>query len=86
MITNVVYKRGCQLTEGDAYRGDGYSSVEGLLKDLEKVYNRKITPSDFVTIIEFEVIKNLLDLSMRDIYMGPSPADIASLSRVLNSC
>ncbi|AFL65965.1 protein of unknown function DUF437 [Desulfurococcus amylolyticus DSM 16532] len=79
MITSVVYKRVCQLTEEDAYR-DGYSSVEELLKDLKKVYNRKIAPSDVVTIIEFEVIKNLLDLSMQDIYMGLSPADIASLA------
>ncbi|WP_342788264.1 ASCH domain-containing protein [Desulfurococcus sp.] len=79
MITSVVYKRVCQLTEEDAHR-DGYSSVEELLKDLEKVYNRKIAPSDVVTIIEFEVIKSLLDLSMQDIYMGLSPADIASLA------
>ncbi|RLG78163.1 MAG: ASCH domain-containing protein [Thermoprotei archaeon] len=77
-ITSVKVKRIKELTEEDAKK-DGYSSLEELLKDLERVYSRKILPDDVVTIIEFRVIQRFTDLNPDDVYLGLSPVDIARL-------
>ncbi len=78
-ITKVVYKKVSELTDEDA-RKDGYSSVEELLRDLEKIYGRKISPNDVVTIIEFQVTQRFTDLNPEDVYLGLSPLDVARIA------
>jgi len=78
-IVRVVYKRVKELTDEDAKK-DGYANVDELVKDLEKVYGRKISPDDVVTIIEFEVVKTFTDLNPEDVYLGLNPVDIARIA------
>ncbi len=78
-IVNVIYKRVRELTDEDAKK-DGYNSVNELLRDLERVYGRKISPDDIVTIIEFEVEKVFTDLNPEDVYLGLSPVDLARIA------
>ncbi len=78
-IVRVVHKKVRELTEEDA-RKDGYGSLDELLKDLERVYGRKISPDDTVTIIEFEVEKTFTDLNPEDVYLGLSPIDVARIA------
>ncbi|NPA97568.1 MAG: ASCH domain-containing protein [Crenarchaeota archaeon] len=78
-IVRVVHKKVRELTEEDA-RKDGYESLDELLKDLERVYGRKISPDDTVTIIEFEVEKTFTDLNPEDVYLGLSPIDVARIA------
>jgi len=78
-IVRVAYKRVKELTDEDAKK-DGYSSVEELIRDLERVYGRKISPDDIVTIIEFEVEKKFTDLNPEDVYLGLSPVDVARIA------
>ncbi len=85
IIKNVIYKKISELTNDDAHR-DGYENIDELIKDLEKIYRRKISPNDIVTIIEFDVVKRIDDIDMNDIYLGFSPLDIAKLAhRYLNN-
>jgi len=85
IIKNVIYKKISELTNDDAYR-DGYENVDELIKDLEEIYGRKISPDDIVTIIEFDVVKRIDDIDINDIYLGFSPLDIAKLAnRYLNN-
>lgn len=79
VIKSVVYKKVGELTEEDAKR-DGYRSLEELLKDLERIYNVKISPEDIVTVIEFEVVKRLSDINPEDVYLGFSPQTIVLLA------
>ncbi len=78
-ITKVTYKRVRELTDEDAKK-DGYNSVDELIRDLEKVYGRKISPDDVVTIIEFEVEKTFTDLNPEDVYLGLNPVDLARIA------
>ncbi len=78
-IKSVVYKRVRELTEEDA-RKDGYSTVEELIRDLEQVYGRRVSPDDIVTIIEFEVVQTFTDLNPEDVYLGLSPVDVARIA------
>jgi len=80
VITNVIYKKVRDLTDEDAKK-DGYNSVKELIEDLERIYNRKISPDEEVTIIEFEVTAVLNQLKDDDVYLGLSPVDIAALAR-----
>jgi len=78
-IVRVVHKRVRELTEEDAKK-DGYSSVEELIRDLEKIYGIKLSPDDYVTIIEFEVVQRLDNLNPEDVYLGLSPVDLARIA------
>ena len=78
-IVRVVHKRVRELTEEDA-RKDGYSSVEELIRDLEKIYGVKLSSDDYVTIIEFEVVQRLDNLNPEDVYLGLSPVDLARIA------
>jgi len=80
VITNVIYKKVRDLTDEDAKK-DGYNSVKELIEDLERIYNRKISSDEEVTIIEFEVTAALNQLKDDDVYLGLSPVDIAALAR-----
>ncbi len=77
-VKNVVYKRVRELTDEDA-RLDGFRSVRELIAELEKVYGKKLSPDDYVTIIEFEVVQDLSKLEPEDPYLGLEPGDIARL-------
>ncbi len=78
-ITRVIYKRVKELTEDDAKK-DGYERVDELIRDLERVYGKKISPDDVVTIIEFEVVKTFTDLNPQDVYLGLNPVDLARIA------
>ncbi len=76
-VTGVEVKRVAELTEEDA-RIDGFESREELLEALRRSYG-SISPSDYVTIIRFELVKRL-DEDSEDPYMGLEPADIARIA------
>lgn len=78
-IKNVIYKKVKELTEEDAKK-DGYSSLHELLDDLKRIYRREVGSEDDVTIIEFEVVKNLSDIDVNDVYLGFAPTTIALLA------
>ncbi|UXD21904.1 hypothetical protein IPA_09405 [Ignicoccus pacificus DSM 13166] len=77
-IVNVRYKRVSELTDEDA-RKDGLKNKEDLIKELKRVYEN-LRPDDYVTIIEFDVIKKLTELDVKDPYMGLKPVEIARLA------
>ena len=77
-VTNVRYKRVVELTDEDA-KLDGFKSREELLEALRKTYG-EIKPSDYVTIIEFEVVQDLSKLEPQHPYLGLEPADVARLA------
>ena len=78
-VKNIVVKRVKELTDEDA-RKDGFSSVDELVKNLEEVYETKISGDDIVTIIEFEVVQRFDKLVPEDPYLGLQPADVARLA------
>ena len=71
------HKRVRDLTDNDALK-DGFSSRKELLKELRKNYD-ELNPDDYVTIIEFEVIKKLSELDYKDPWLGLKPAEIARI-------
>ncbi|HIQ03797.1 MAG TPA: ASCH domain-containing protein [Desulfurococcales archaeon] len=77
-IKSVKYKRVKELTDMDA-KLDGFRSKEELVKELKKVYE-DIKDDDWVTIIEFEIIKKLNELDVRDPWLGLKPVDIARIA------
>ena len=78
-MKNVIVKKVNELTDEDAKK-DGFPSVKELLRNLEDVYQTKISDDDLVTIIEFEVIQKFNELLPKDPYLGLEPADIARLA------
>ncbi len=78
VIRNVVYKKVRELTREDAVK-DGYNSLEELLRDLEEVYETKLSGDEIVSIIEFEVKEEIKGES-EDRYMGLQPQKIAKLA------
>jgi len=76
-IVKVSHKRVKDLTDNDALK-DGFSSKRELLKELKKNYD-ELNPNDYVTIIEFEVIKKLSELDYKDPWLGLKPAEIARI-------
>jgi len=78
VIKNIVYKKVRELTLEDAVK-DGYNSLEELLRDLEDVYDTKLSGDEVVTIIEFEVKEEIRGES-EDRYMGLQPQKIAKLA------
>jgi len=76
-IVKVSHKRVRDLTDNDALK-DGFSSRKELLKELRKNYD-ELNPDDYVTIIEFEVIKKLSELDYKDPWLGLKPAEIARI-------
>lgn len=79
VVTRVVYKMVRELTEEDAKR-DGHENLSELLKALERMYGKPLSPEDVVTIIEFAVVKKFTELNYRDQYLGLSPLDVAKLA------
>ncbi len=77
-VSNVVYKRVKELTDEDAVK-DGFKSKEELVRELRKMYG-DVSPDDYVTIIEFEVVQDLSKLEPQDPYLGLEPADVARLA------
>jgi len=78
-ITRVTHKKVSELTDEDA-RKDGFESRRELLKELKKVYGKRLSGDEEVTIIEFEVLQRLDHLSSEDPYLGLKPEDIARLA------
>jgi len=78
-IVKVTHKKVSELTDEDAIK-DGFSSRRELLKELKKVYGRRLSGDEEVTVIEFEVLQRLDRLSTEDPYMGLKPEDIARLA------
>ncbi len=78
-IVRVTHKKVSELTDEDALK-DGFSSRRELLKELKKVYGRRLSGDEEVTIIEFEVLQRLDKLSIEDPYMGLKPEDVARLA------
>ncbi len=76
-IVRVYHKKISDLTDNDALK-DGFSSKKELLKELKRNYD-KLNPDDYVTIIEFEVIKKLSELDYKDPWLGLKPAEIARI-------
>lgn len=77
-IKNVRYKKIRELNDADA-RLDGFRNKQELLENLKHMYG-KISDDDIVTIIEYELIQSLNNLSVEDPYLGLSPADIARIA------
>ncbi len=78
-IKRVEYKKVSELTLEDA-RKDGYKSVKELLRELERVYEKEISPEDTVTIIEFEIIEKIDKSEPKDHYMGFTPRELAIIA------
>jgi len=78
-VEKVIYKKVKDLTVEDA-RKDGFRTVEELIRALERMYDKKISPEDVVTIIEFSVVQDLSKLEPQDPYLGLQPSDIARLA------
>ncbi len=78
VVERVYYKRVKELNDEDAFK-DGFNSREELLEELRKVYP-SISADDWVTIIEFRVVKRLDQLRYSDPYLGLSPVDIARIA------
>lgn len=77
-IKSVKYKKVKELTDVDA-KLDGFKSREELINELRKVYE-DIRDDDWVTIIEFEIVKKLNELDIRDPWLGLKPVDIARIA------
>lgn len=77
-IKRVVRKKVKELTDADAIK-DGFKCLEELLAALRKTYG-DVRADDYVTIIEFEVLKRLEPSEIGDPYLGLEPADIARLA------
>ncbi len=78
-ITKVVYKKVSELTDEDA-RKDGFNSRRELLKELKRVYGKRLNGDETVSIIEFEVIQRLDNIKLNDPYLGLKPEDVARLA------
>lgn len=77
-ITRVYYKKLKELGEYEA-QIEGYNRVEDLVNELRKVY-KNVGEDDYFTIIEFEVIQRLDEVTPGDPYCGLKPADIARIA------
>jgi len=77
-INRVYYKKLKDLSDSDAIK-DGFRNKSELLKALETVYPG-IKPDDWVTIIEFDVVQRLDNMSVEEPYMGLSPGDLARIA------
>lgn len=78
VISEVVHKRLSELDEDDVVR-EGYSSKKELIKELKKIYGRRLTRDSIVTIIRFQVVERMDQLNLEKPYMGLKPRDIAAL-------
>lgn len=78
LVKNIRYKRFYELNDEDAAL-DGFSSVQELIKDLEKIYGR-IPVDNYVTIMELEVLQRFDNVERRDPYYGLKPDDIARIA------
>jgi hypothetical protein len=77
-IKKVTYKKVKELTDADAIK-DGFKSLTELLRALKETYGN-VRDDDYVTIIEFEVVKKIEATEVSDPYLGLEPADIARLA------
>jgi len=77
-IKSVKYKKVKELTDEDA-KLDGFKSKRELINELRKVYEN-IRDDDWVTIIEFEIVKKLNELDIKDPWLGLKPVDIARIA------
>ncbi|MCE4617775.1 MAG: ASCH domain-containing protein [Desulfurococcales archaeon] len=76
-IKNVKHTRFGELTINDAKR-DGFTSLSALRRELSKLYNSEISDNDWVTVIEFEIIKRLDRI--KDPYEGLEPGHLARIA------
>lgn len=77
-ITRVYYRRLKELGEYEA-RLEGFKNTSELVKELRRVYG-DINEDDYFTVIEFEIIQKLNDLTTEDPYYGLTPSDIARIA------
>jgi len=80
-IESVRYLQVKDLTRKDALR-DGFKSREELLEKLKKHYP-DLSPEDWVTILEFRLIRRL-DERENEIYQGYSIEELARLALAYN--
>lgn len=78
LVRNIYYKRIYELNDEDAAK-DGYSSVQELIRDLERIYG-KIPIDAYVTVMELEVLQRFDNIELRDPYYGLKPSDIARIA------
>ncbi len=78
-IEDVLYKRLDQLGDEDARR-EGYESVSKLVRELRRIYGKRLYRHDVLTIIRFRVLERLDDRVPEKPYMGLDIRDIARLS------
>ncbi|MEM0031425.1 MAG: ASCH domain-containing protein [Desulfurococcaceae archaeon] len=77
-ITRVYYRRLKELGEYEA-RLEGFKNTSELVEELRRVYG-DINEDDYFTVIEFEIIQKLNDLTTEDPYYGLTPSDIARIA------
>ncbi len=78
IIKRVVYKKVKDLTDEDAQK-DGFSNKQELVRELKKTYP-DLRFSDYVTIIEFELVQRFDNVSDYDVYCGLNPLDVARIA------
>jgi len=84
IIGRVRYLRLSELSEEDALR-DGFTSLEDLFTNLESIYP-SLKPSDWVTVIEFEVVEKFNPpLDKRDLTSSGEYVRIARLGLAYNA-
>lgn len=77
-ITRVYYRKLKELGTYEA-RLEGFRDTSELVEELRRVYG-DINEDDYFTIIEFEIIQKLNDLTTEDPYYGLTPSDIARIA------
>lgn len=78
LVKNVYYKKLYELSDEDAVK-DGFSNVQELLRNLERIYG-KLPLDSYVTIIELEVLERFDHVEPKDPYYGLKPVDIARIA------
>ncbi|NAZ13775.1 MAG: ASCH domain-containing protein [Desulfurococcales archaeon] len=79
LIEEVLYKKLSELNDEDARR-EGFRNVKELIKELRKIYGRKLDKDQIFTIIRFRVTEDLSNLDPGKPYMGLDIRDIARLA------
>jgi len=77
-VVGVVHKRVKELSNEDA-RLDGFKNKNELVRELEKLYGRKLDGEKWVTIVRLELLERL-EIPDDETWGGVSPVDIAKLA------
>ncbi|MEM0044073.1 MAG: ASCH domain-containing protein [Sulfolobales archaeon] len=78
-IEEVIHKRLKDLSIEDAQK-EGYNSLEELIRELKRIYGKRLRNDSIITIIRFRVLERLDSLDIEKPYLGLKPSDIARIS------